>query len=114
MRGELESQIMELLWQSPRPLTGPEIVSELPPPTPELSTVLTVANRLVKKALLHRMRGAGMFEYAPVAPKSIHLASEMVGTLNAAMDHREALLQFAGRLNDEDAEILKRILNGRS
>jgi predicted transcriptional regulator len=60
--GELEAQIMEVVWRLGAP-TGKEICAALGPGV-HYKTVLTVANRLVQKGLLERLpTGARAFRY---------------------------------------------------
>ena len=60
--GELESQVMEALWESQDPLSVQNVCDSLGPES-NYKTVTTVLNRLVEKRLLKRRRRGRAFHY---------------------------------------------------
>ena len=81
-RGELERQVMVLLWRSTGPLTVAD-VQELLVRDRDLAytTVMTVLDRLAKKGLARRERRGRAWCYEPADPQSVVLAREMAGLL---------------------------------
>ena len=81
-RGELEQQVMVLLWRAGEPLTVAD-VQELLARERDLAytTVMTVLDRLAKKGLARRERRGRAWCYEPADPQSVVLAREMVDLL---------------------------------
>ena len=79
-RGELERQVMVLLWRAGEPLTD---VQGLLIRDRDLAytTVMTVLDRLAKKGLARRERRGRAWYYEPTDPQSVVLAREMAGLL---------------------------------
>lgn len=80
-RGELERQVMVLLWRAGEPLTVADmqefLVRDL-----AYTTVMTVLDRLAKKGLARRERRGRAWCYQPAEPQQVVLAREMAGLLH--------------------------------
>ncbi len=111
-RGQLEAAILEALRQDDqRPVAAREVVDRLPQPTPAITTVLTVLDRLRAKGLVERSgdRGPG-YRYRATSSREEQLVDAMLTSLGGVRDRQSALLRFAGELDDEDAAVLRAAL----
>ncbi|WP_314820212.1 BlaI/MecI/CopY family transcriptional regulator [Arachnia propionica] len=81
-RGELERQVMVLLWRAGEPLTVADVQGLLIRDRDlAYTTVMTVLDRLAKKGLARRERRGRAWYYEPADPQSVVLAREMAGLL---------------------------------
>lgn len=81
-RGELERQVMVLLWRAGEPLTVADVQGLLVRERDlAYTTVMTVLDRLAKKGLARRERRGRAWCYEPADPQSVVLAREMAGLL---------------------------------
>lgn len=111
-RGELESAVLNSLWDSPAGLTGSEIISRFDEPRPALTTIATVLERLRAKGDVRREKNDGRgFRYFASEERVATLANEMTSALTRADDRALTLLNFAGALTEEDRAILRRALD---
>lgn len=107
-RGELEHLVMQLLWDSSTPLTARAVQDGLAGQRPAITTVLTVLDRLRAKDLVQRHEGdQTAMTFTPSRSQSDHTVQAMLTSLTTTSDRRAALLQFAGDLDDVDADILR-------
>ncbi len=81
-RGELEHRVMVLLWQATEPLTVAQVQALLAPDR-ELAytTVMTVLDRLAKKAMVTRERADRAWRYEPADRQAVVLAREIADSL---------------------------------
>lgn len=62
--GELESEVMEIVWQSKEPVFVRTVTRSLQKKRPiAYTTVMTIMNRLVDKGLLHRQSEGRAYQY---------------------------------------------------
>ena len=80
-RGELERQVMVLLWRAGGPLTVADVQAFLVRDL-AYTTVMTVLDRLAKKGLARRERRGRAWCYQPAEPQQVVLAREMAGLLH--------------------------------
>ena len=95
-RGELEQQVMVLLWRAGEPLTVAD-VQELLARDRDLAytTVMTVLDRLAKKGRARRERRGRAWCYEPVDPQHVVLAREMADLLrDAPVEVRDEALRL--------------------
>ena len=111
--GELEAEVLTVLWSSERPMTAADVRSALGRDLAD-TTVMTILSRLIGKGLVMRSREGGerVFRYAPTAGRADHLAEQMHAFLASGEDHRAVLARFLGGLSAADkktvAELLRR------
>jgi len=106
--GELESQIMNFLWDAPAPLGARDIQRLFVDHTPAYSTVMTTLTRLEKKG--HVKRGGPSprkTKFEAVRTNEEQTVDDMVSVLDQANDREAALLAFAGNLDSRDLELLR-------
>lgn len=112
--GELENQVIDVLWDASRPL-APGDVHEILRRDRELAytTVMTILVRLWEKGLVTRARAGRAFEYEPVLSREERAAARMNEVLAAAGDHGLALARFVDALPDDQRDDLRKALRGR-
>jgi predicted transcriptional regulator len=109
----LESSVVRILWDADHPLSATEVCRAFPGsgPRPALTTVLTVLQRLETKRRVTRTVSAdGTFVFAARESESGHVAETMLAALLATQDRSAVLLRFAGSLDAEDVDVLRRAL----
>ncbi|MEL4356753.1 MULTISPECIES: BlaI/MecI/CopY family transcriptional regulator [unclassified Luteococcus] len=110
--GELETRIMENLWQQGKPASVREIHENLLNEKPlAYTTVMTVLDRLAKKGVVHRERSGRAWLYTPARTRAELVVTALVEALADARDEQaDALAGFAGALTDSQRAQLRRIL----
>lgn len=110
--GELERAVMEVLWSGNGGATAREVGRALAADRDLAhTTVMTVLDRLAKKGFLIRERQGRAWRYCPVATKEAYVAELMLGALSMTGDRDAALAHFARSVSDDEAELLRRILD---
>ncbi|MFI7481905.1 BlaI/MecI/CopY family transcriptional regulator [Kocuria sp. M1R5S2] len=115
--GELERSVMEILWQSGTPLSAYDLQDRLPATAGggrprAATTVLTVLSRLERKGFVRRERSSRPHRYRAAASREEHMADLMHDVLGEAQDRAAVLARFVGRVSSEEAETLRRLLDG--
>ncbi|MDI1461351.1 BlaI/MecI/CopY family transcriptional regulator [Catellatospora sp. KI3] len=107
--GELESQVMSVLWAAGRSMTPAEVQAELVP-APAYNTVQTILIRLVDKNVVRRSRAGRAHSYEPVRSEADAAAAKLHATLDGVGDRQLTLQRFAESLDDAEAQVLRRLL----
>jgi predicted transcriptional regulator len=109
--GSPEHEIMQVLWESDRPLQPSEI-------KPLLSfdlaytSVATVLTRLHAKGMVERSESGRAFAYAPAIAEA-DLAARRIGEILASTSEPTiALARFVRGLSKRDAKAVRAILDG--
>jgi predicted transcriptional regulator len=109
--GELESLVMDVLWDSAEPLTPGDVRGRLDPERPlAYTTVMTILSRLWEKGLVERSRAGRAFAYRPRQSREQQAAQRMGELLAATGDHSVALSQFVAALPADQVAELRRLL----
>ena len=112
-KGELETSVMAVLWDSAKPLTVRQVLTELSKSRDlAYTTVMTVMDRLTRKGLLSRQAQGRAYVYAPVASQAAHTADLLERVLHSSDDRSAALVSFVERITAEDAAALRSALAG--
>jgi predicted transcriptional regulator len=111
--GELERAAMEVVWAAPHPVTAREVAEALADRELAYTTWLTVLGRLERKGLLARDKAARAHTYAPTGSRADHVAVLMQQALGQAEDRTAVLQHFARSVTPDEAEALRRALEGR-
>jgi predicted transcriptional regulator len=111
--GELERSIMDVLWDSPAPLTATEIRDGLSGKGLATTTVLTVLSRLENKGFVVRERETRPHLYTSATTRAAHMAELMHEVLGTAPDREAVLARFVGQVSPGEAESLRRMLDGK-
>lgn len=109
--GELEAQVMAVLWDLGQPGTPRDVLERLPArPTVGYSAVMTVLRRLWKKGMLARRQQGKAFAYHPVQSREQATGARMLSLLEGSADPEAALAHFLGGLPDQHHRNLQRLL----
>ncbi|MFD5748140.1 BlaI/MecI/CopY family transcriptional regulator [Streptomyces sp. NPDC127033] len=109
--GELESEIMRVVWQRAEPVTVHTLTDALNGPrTLAYTTVMTVTERLREKGWLTRRKEGRSYRYSAARSADEYTAELMGQVLDSSTDRAGALLRFAGRLDPQEAAALREAL----
>lgn len=116
--GELERSVMDLLWADSESLSAYDLQTRLAEPIVSgrelaATTILTVLSRLEKKNFVVRERETRPHRYRAAAGREAHMADLMHEVLGGALNRTAVLERFVGQVSAEEAEALRRVLNGR-
>lgn len=113
--GELEAQVLSVLWDADGWLTPGDVHSVVSQDRPlAYTTVMTILVRLWRKGVLERRREGRAFAYHPVQSREEHAAERMRKLLTAAGDRPAALAHFVGAMTPSERAQLRKILSRRS
>lgn len=110
--GELESEVMSILWGHEDWLTPREVLEQLDSDPPVVySTVMTILRRLWKKGTVDRRRVGKAYTYHPVKGEGEQTAERMTQILDAAEDPEGALTHFLAGLDAPRRRQLRKLLD---
>jgi predicted transcriptional regulator len=114
-RGELEAQVMDVLWDAEESLTPREVQTAINTRRRGLAytTVMTILVRLWQKELLDREPRGRAFAYRPVATRDELAALRMQEILDKSGDRLLALNHFVDGMSRREASQLARVLDER-
>lgn len=107
--GELESAVMEVLWDSGGWLTPGEVQESLESDLAH-NTVHTILARLWDKQRLDRRRDGRSHVYRPVQTREEYVAARMGLLLGEAKDRSVAMVGFLESLDESDRDQMRRML----
>jgi len=113
--GDLESEILDVLWSARTWLSGREVLERLGDEPRAYTTVMTVLGRLVDKSLVERVE-AGKGHVYRAAGDPDELTAQAIRSLLSATAHpRVALAHFVDGLDDPElvAELATAIKRAR-
>jgi predicted transcriptional regulator len=109
--GELEAEVMAILWDGGTWMTPREVLVRLSGGPPIVySTVMTIMRRLWKKGVLERRALGKGFTYLPRRGKEEQTAASMVALLSATNDAETALTHFLAGIDESKRRQLRRLL----
>lgn len=112
--GELEAEVMRLVWHHHEPVTVRTITETLSRQRPlAYTTVMTVTDRLRDKGWLTRVKNGRSYRYAAALSPEDYTAQLMGQVLDDSTDRAAALMRFAGQLKSEEAVALRAALRRR-
>ena len=111
--GDLESAVMQMLWDATAPLSVREVHAGLTDRDLAYTTVMTVLDRLAKKGLADRQREGRAWHYTARATREELTAEVLRTTLGglAPADRTAALLHFLGEASSRERDELRAALN---
>ena len=113
--GELEAQVLAVLWDLDGWVTPRQVLVRLPAePAVVYSTVMTILRRLWKKGVLERRAEGRAYAYHPILGREEQAAERMVALLDSAQDPEVALSHFLAGLDAGRRRQLRRLLRGRT
>ena len=106
--GELEEQIMQIIWDAKRPLK-PADVSRLLERELAYNTVMTIMKRLTDKELLKRSKRGNTYYYQPVKTKQNYVKSSVSKLFHGLVSNygELAISQFVDTLKADPASLDK-------
>jgi predicted transcriptional regulator len=114
-RGELEAQVMDVLWDAERWMTPRDVHLAITTPRRPLAytTVMTILVRLWNKGMLERRNAGRAFEYQPVSSRDEWAAQRMHELLESSGDRLLTLNHFVESISAREATQLRRVLDDR-
>lgn len=110
--GELEGQILAVLWDSDDWLTPRTVLDRLDDGPPVVyATAMTVLRRLWQKGQVDRRPEGKAYAYHPVSSREEAAAQRMIELLDASRDTQVALTHFLSALNGPRRRQLRRLLD---
>ncbi len=111
--GELEAEVMDVLWDAGGPLTPGQVHELMSAERPlAYTTVMTILVRLWRKGRLDRQPAGRAYAYQPLKSREAYAASRMDEVLGATKDRPLALSYFIAGLKPGDRARLRRLLDG--
>ncbi|GAA4857435.1 BlaI/MecI/CopY family transcriptional regulator [Saccharopolyspora cebuensis] len=109
--GPLESAVMALLWEADDALSVRQVVEGLLDRDLAYTTVATVLDNLHRKRWVDRERLGRVWFYRPRVQASEHAAALMREALATSGSPRATFLKFVGEISEEDAAVLRELLD---
>jgi predicted transcriptional regulator len=113
-REPLERAVLDVLWQSPGPLTAGEVARLLAGRPRAATTVLTALDRLRRKGLVVRSDGGRPHRWSAVGTREQAAAGAILDVLRDSADRGMVLSRFVAEADDADVETLQRALRERA
>lgn len=113
-QGELESLILDTLWNANAPMTSQQIL-EMADPSGDMAitTVLTVLSRLAEKGMVIRENGEGRtLLFSATESREEHAAKLMLSMVAESGNPALALSHFTSGLTPEQIKQLRSSLEG--
>lgn len=111
-RGQLEQEIMAVLWARSGPTSARGVLRALGDPDLAYTTVKTVLERLTRKGVVTRVHADRAWHYTAAAGRDSFVAELMLQALERTRDRDSALVAFARSVTDTDAATLLAALGG--
>jgi len=101
---------MDILWESPDPLTVRQVSGNLTERDLAHTTVMTVLDRLAKKGFARRERDGRAWRYRAAETREAYVTELMLSALEQTGDRHAALARFARSVSETEAAALRRAL----
>ncbi|WP_305095138.1 BlaI/MecI/CopY family transcriptional regulator [Prescottella sp. R16] len=107
--GDLESAVMNVLWNLDDPARVRDVMDRLEPPRPlAYTTVMTVLDNLHTKGMVSRERVGRAYRYRAARSREETAAELVRQVLDASGDAEQVMLHFASSASDDESRILRR------
>ncbi|MFB9775096.1 BlaI/MecI/CopY family transcriptional regulator [Brevibacterium otitidis] len=107
-RGELEAEVMEILWDAEEQLSVNEVSDRFAGRRPNYSTIMTTLERLERKDMVVRSDPSPRkIRFAAAQSRDAYASDRMVSVLSSSGDRRATLMAFAGHLSETDLDVLR-------
>ena len=110
-RGELEQDVMTVLWTHAEPVSARTVLRDIGDPGLAYTTVKTVLERLTRKQVVTRTTVDRAWHYAPAAGRDDFIAELMLRALDRTGDRDAALVRFARAVSPSEADVLRAALD---
>lgn len=109
--GQLEAEVMDLLWSRTRPVSVRDVLEDLRSDRPiAYTTVMTVLDNLHRKDFVTRHKDGRAYLYEPAQSREQHTAELMETVLSGSRNPGATLLQFVGQMPAEEIALLRAAL----
>ena len=114
-QGELETLVMDCLWDADSPLTSSQVLEACGSESGlALTTILTVLSRLEDKGLVARAIGTGRSNlYQSTTTREEHAAAQLLEIVSSSNDAVLTLSHFTAGLSKKSIKTLKKLLNDK-
>ncbi|MGI5133138.1 BlaI/MecI/CopY family transcriptional regulator [Pseudonocardia sp. CA-107938] len=109
-RGELEQDVMNVLWRQSAPAAVRTVLAALGDPDIAYTTVKTVLERLTRKGIVTRVQVDRSWHYSAAGSRDSYVAELMLAALDRTADRDGALVRFAHTVSETDAAVLRAAL----
>ena len=109
-RGELERDVMGVLWNRDGPAPARTVLRELGDPDLAYATVKTVLERLTRKGAASRVNVDRTWHYSATRSRDAFVAELMLQALERSADRDASLVAFVRSVGPTDAAILRAAL----
>ncbi|WP_410597474.1 BlaI/MecI/CopY family transcriptional regulator [Amycolatopsis sp. lyj-23] len=107
--GELEAQVLAVLWKADGPLSPAEVRERLGAGL-AYTTVVTILSRLHEKGVADREKLGRSFRYRAVDDEPGLAARRMTKVLDNEPDRDSVLARFVSNLSESDEHLLRELL----
>lgn len=101
---------MDVLWETPEPLTVRQVSGQLTERDLAHTTVMTVLDRLAKKGFARRERDGRAWRYRAAESREAYVTELMLNALDQTGDRQAALARFVRSVSGAEARALRRAL----
>jgi len=106
--GDLEADLMNVLWAAAAPMPVREVQDVLAAQKVRAyTTVMTVLDNLYRKGYVQRTKQGKAFLYSATVSRAQAAADSMREVLSQAEDVQSALLHFANAMTDGESQALR-------
>jgi predicted transcriptional regulator len=113
--GELQTAVMNVLWDATEPLKVRQVLARLDTGKPlAYTTVMTVLDNLHRKCWASREMDGNAYRYRPAISRPEAAARALRDILDTSGDPDAVLLHFAKSVSDHESTLLRRALRARS
>lgn len=107
--GQLEAEVLAVLWAADSALTPAEVLDGLDGDL-AYTTVMTILRRLWQKGLAERETRGRAYAYRPLVSEADLAAQRMQAMLDRTSDREAALSRFVDALPAKDERLLRRLV----
>ncbi|HEY3748469.1 MAG TPA: BlaI/MecI/CopY family transcriptional regulator [Pseudonocardiaceae bacterium] len=112
--GELQTAVMNVLWDATQPLKVREVLDRLDTGKPlAYTTVMTVLDNLHRKSWACREMDGNAYRYRPAISRPEAAARALRDILDTSGDPDAVLRHFAGSVSEHESALLRKALRAR-
>jgi len=108
--GQLEREILDVLWDTNEPLQAADVREALGSRL-AYTSVATVLSRLWEKGSVSRLLAGRAFAYRPTLTREEWYAEQMLAVLENSPNQRALLAGFVDKLSRRDRDAIRRMLD---
>jgi predicted transcriptional regulator len=113
--GELQTAVMDVLWEADEPLKVRQVLDRLDTGKPlAYTTVMTVLDSLHRKSWALREMDGQAYLYRPAFSRAEAAAKALRAVLDSSGDPEAVLLHFARSVSENESTVLRKALRRKS